>query len=527
MSLKKNITFPALTFFGRNISTGHLFFYFFIFIILAFGITFRTWGVLPESLDLWADEAWWAAKLADRGVFDLGFRPIGYMWLCKQLSGFENQELMLRLPSLISSTGFLVCIFLCAKTLLKNHLIIIFCVFLAAFHPKLIVFAKEFKPYSVEVFIHGMLIFWALNFYKKKPTIIEFVGVAIFSGLFCYNAIFLFPAVLLWITHTKILNFIRISYNKYKNLLNSQKIIFAIFISLIITILTVSIQYGVFPIDKTSIAAISWYVRNTLEILSWPGALHSNFESTTLATATFFSISSIAGVISFLKEKQYLTLFLLSSAVIFSAIANMIGSWPYGVFRTNLFFIPGILLILCYGLDRIIIYKYFRLPIYTLVIATMLIFLPTDLSYHKFKQYSEWAPSPQLTKVLDELLIRYQHDNYYKSNIIITDWHSWRPVFYYLNTHPVSHKAYATLKENAQLIKGPINDQKKMLDIILSAYEKNRKENANTRIWLIITKLKQFPEIRSNKFIKTYKTYEKEFATHDKDYHPLLIELSF
>ncbi len=69
--------------------------------------------------------------------------------------------------------------------------------------------------------------------------------------------------------------------------------------------------------------------------------------------------------------------------------------------------------------------------------------IPASGDYFRWKWIRHEAPSPQITEVLDELLIRRGRDSQVARNVIIADWHSWRTLDYYLRYHPEGSVAYS------------------------------------------------------------------------------------
>ena len=166
-----------------------------ILLLIATGAQFRSWGI---TLDFWGDEAWWASRLHREPITDVMFRPVGYMWLCKQLGTLVGNDLWFRLPSYLASIGTLIIIYLASGQIYKNRITCLTILFISALHPKLIVFAKEFKPYSTEIFLHCFLLYWALRCSRARVFPLAFFVACIASIPFCYNIIFLFPG-LLWL----------------------------------------------------------------------------------------------------------------------------------------------------------------------------------------------------------------------------------------------------------------------------------------------------------------------------------------
>ena len=522
---------------SKNLASK-LVFYFCVVSLIGVGILFRSWGVLTSPLDLWADEAWWATKMAQQSLFDLGVRPVAYMWLCKQLNSLSNAELMLRLPSYVCGIGFLCCMFICAKSLYKHYLTVLFCVFLAALHPKLIVFAKEFKPYSVELFLHSMFLLYLIRRYKTSANSFGLIGSSLTAGLFSYNLILLYPAIILVASRQKLASWLQMAIDKYNTCSNRQIFVLSLMASAVFLLLIVFIflpvrnlfesqrlfwthKYDVFPNELSVLGNLYWYVMNTLDLIAFPGMLYDRFHVSLTLIKFVFPVLFITGIYCLIRGKTYLLLAILLSTLIATLFANFLGMWPYGVFRTNLFLFPGIVLIIGFGLDKLVGKSPGNIPVMIAVLILMLLLLPDDFLYHKQKYQQHWAPSPQHTRVLDTILERYRQDNGYAANVILADWHTWRTFDYYINIDARGSMEFADIRNDINLIRGPLNG----LNKLEKQLDELGIEDSKTRIWIAVTKLSEFSDIVHSDTVRQFQSYRQDYPTGDPVYYPMLIEL--
>jgi hypothetical protein len=503
------------------------------------GILFRSLGI---TLDFWGDEAWLATRLSTEPLHSMFERPIGYLWLCKQIGDLTNNNLFYRLPSYLAGIGTIIIIFLAAKSLYKHYLTVLVVLFLVALHPKLIVFAKEFKPYSVEVFIHSGVLYWAWLCIKNGKASSTFIVTTTVACLFSYNLVFLYPGLVLALYSKQLKEKLKITIDFLKNKSEYRFLFVVSFIFFIVAVVFIidplfssvsqrrsfwGNKYNVFPISLEYWEFAKWYFIKTWELINMAGELRGKFSALTQVFSWFFFSTYITGIIILVRKRQYPLLYLLCGTLLCTLLANLLWLWPYGAFRTNIFLIPSTLLIFGYGLDWFFSLPKIRIIWGGVMIIALINFSSIALNTHKFKHADDWAPSPQLSEVLNEIQDRYKNNKQFNSNIIIADWHSWRPIRYYLITDPAGKINYREIRENVVLVRGPLNDQDRLRQYITEEYAQSESNKNLTRVWVVVTKLTSFKTLHSTPVFKEYTKYSKEFAVHDKHYHPQLYELHF
>lgn len=525
---------------GWALSAPRLLFFAALAALFVAGAAARSWGVLVGTLDFWADEAWWAVNLVEQPISLLSIRPVGYFWLCQQLNRLGNPELFLRLPSYLAGVGVLACVAASAALLYRSRLVVLFVLFVAAMHPTLLVFAKEFKPYSFEAFVHSGLILWAMICWRRGRSSVAFWVAAGIALPFCYNVVFLYPALLLalvpglrrWLKIPEIWNYINSSVER--RFLAGFALTAGVACLLIVGSYSFNshklfwgAKYDVFALDEGILGTLIWYAGKTWKLVTMPGSMHGVLPAAQTYVQAGFFAAYMLGVAALVRRRRYADLVLLCGPVVLVAFANVIGYWPYGAFRTNLFLIPGALLVSGVGLDVLTSTHGARVAVWAGMFVVVVLSIPASPDYFRWKWISHGAPSPQITEVLDELLIRHGNGDRLARNVIIADWHSWRTLDYYLLHNAKGSTAYLAIRESAELVKGPLNAVPELQRLIEQERRRAVESGLATRVWVVVTKLDSFAGFRESRVVEQYGAYQKDFSTHDETYHPQLTELRF
>ncbi len=524
----------------------NLLFWMAFFSLLTFGALTRSWGVLDGALDFWADEAWWTTKLLHDPINVFSIRPSGYMLLNRWISSLsENYELTLRLPSLLAGVGATLMISASALLILRNKWVLLLIAWLAVLSPTLIVFSKEFKPYSVEVFIHAGLTFWALYCLRSGRSRKVFWLAVLVSILICYNVVFLLPAFALALIPAFAARWRHVAtwvrgrmHPVIISLISALPVI--IFLSLNDTLAGLTgaakreifwgEKYDVFAINMGPLEVLRWYAWKTWNILTAAVTLNGVSSVPQSIIRAFFFTAYITGVCSLLRTRQTRILALLVGPLLTVGLVNSLGYWPYGSFRTNWFLVPATLLVAGIGLDSAMgsFGVRGRLVLMSSIILVVIASLPSDLTFFRTKSIEYGAGAPQLTRVLKVIQERYEMDSQFVENIIMTDWHSWRPLEYYMKVSPKGRKEYREIAANVELVRGPLNSVGSLSKQIEQVHNQvDCKSLGTRRVWIVVTKLSEFSQIRFNPLVRKYSVYEHEFEGYDPEYHPLLIELRF
>ena len=164
------------------------------------GIFLRARGFLFDKSALWLDEAVWAMNLTERPLAQNLIRPPGFILVSKTLAAiFSPTETVLRaLPWLAGIVAIVVSPWV-AKRLFGSLTSRLFFVAVIALNPCAIDFSKEFKPYSIGLLLHLLLIPFALRYVERRRNrdLGWVLGLATLGSLFAQDLIFAFPGLFL------------------------------------------------------------------------------------------------------------------------------------------------------------------------------------------------------------------------------------------------------------------------------------------------------------------------------------------
>jgi hypothetical protein len=483
-------------------------------------------------------------RVAEEPIEPLNIRAIAYMYMSKALSVLgPNQELLLRLPSYVGGIGTLLCVTAAAFHLLRSKTAIFLVVYLTAFSPKLIFFAKEFKPYSLEVFLHASLTLWALEGARRGGVSKWFWVACAASFPFCYNVAFLLPALIIALSPGPVGQLWSSCLNLLARMTTLHRVIVIAFLVGILLVVNEAVymalgfearetywgnKYDVFPGDKRLLETLVWYAGKTWDLITAPGHLHGLTPTQLTSAQIAFFATYVLGVVHLFKNRNYPTLLILVGPLLTVGIANILGYWPYGDFRTNLFLFPGLILLAGIGFEKLATLSRSPIPAITGIVIIVAITFPSDIAFFKSKSKAYGAPAPQLTRVLDVINERLQAEDNYDRNIILTDWHSWQVMDYYLDTHPTGIKKYADVRQNATLVRGSVNSERllqRQLARIQYIASNQEKDDILIRVWIVVTKLSRFSSIQDFPLVTENIVFQMDVDSRDEQYHPRLFEL--
>lgn len=502
--------------------------------VLLAGVLFRSWGVvLGTPLDLWADEAWWLTLAVQHNLAQFSIRPVGYLWLVQHLARFDDPELMLRLPSCLAAVGALACTGWAARRSFTARPLVVLAVALVALHPQLVVFAKEFKPYAVEVFVHAGLMAWALHGLRVRRLGVVFVAAALAALPFCYNVLFLYPGLAA--------AFVAVHRPAPLARWNRRSTVIVVVALVVAALAAVRLhgfasaaldagaraafwgdKYGVFPRVDGLAATAGWYLSRTWHLLCWPGASLGWHPLATALASSAVGIAAIAGAGILLARGRFAVFALLAGPTLLAAVANALGYWPYGVFRTNTFLLPGLVLLVGHGLQALPWPRVDRRMAPVLIATALAVAWPADLGRHFGKRFADGAPAPQHTRVLDALDARLAGRTDAGVEVILADWHSWRPLRHYLG-----RPRYAALDARVTLLRGSLDSVDDMAAELERLRARAATTGSDTRVWLVVTKLRTLRALLTHPLVERHAVDRREFETGDAEYHPVLVELRF
>jgi hypothetical protein len=343
----------------------------------AFGVLIRSMRYWVDPIALWGDEALWASRLLSQPVLSPSFRPLGFMAMCRGLvEVLSVDERVLRLPSYVASIASLWLFRDVAHRVLLDpersgerprraaEGAVLLLVAVAALHPMLVDFAKEFKPYAVELCVHLLLMSrWLAYLRERTPRRLAWVlALAPLSFFFAYNVVFLYPtlfgtAAVLALRARQWRRLAAVSTTAVACLTMIASAYWFIF-RLIPNGENDSAfwgqKYGVFYLGDSIFGQAMWSLSKYVDLVGMPGVGRLFWQwpvtggSDLLGVLTRVESMSWAvlysvGVTVLLFRRRSSVLLSLTLPVATVMVMNVAGLWPWGAFRTNLFLLAYVM----------------------------------------------------------------------------------------------------------------------------------------------------------------------------------------
>lgn len=403
---------------------AQIIFFFILIAIVGLGIFLRCKGV--STLSLWLDETHVANALSSGGGFDKYFkppiahRPLLYLMLSEILLNIHNTELFARLTSIIPSLLTLLLIVPLSLKVFTNRASVIASVFLLAVNPYLIDTSKDFKPYAMEHFICLLMLYFVVSWWKEgQPKYIYYYCLAaIISPMLGHPFIFVIPSFSLVLI-----------YELYSSKAGHLK-----WLVLGATVIAVSWYVGIyyFGIRHLDTSKVTTFDENLFQwnglgqALTWggghiwsmftkffPGKNFVGYDVVFDAIVkVFVSVGMVAVLIKSILSKEWKLLAVIFLTLLLSFAVSVLFAWPFGVARTNIYYISYIAFIVIYGIDYLlsnIENKY----LHHIIILILLIFMfPYDTSFYNYKHEIYWTPAEEFSKCTDCLIKYIDETNY-------------------------------------------------------------------------------------------------------------------
>jgi hypothetical protein len=334
-----------------------------------------------DPLGLWVDEATWGLRLFRRSLTALEFRPIAYMALTKLIVKVYCDERTLRLLSYAAGLLSLPLSADLAKYLFRSRWVRVSCVAVVAYNPLLIDMAREFKPYSVEFFVHLTLVWlfvrWKIS--RSRTWFAALLLCSVFAFTFAYNIVFLLPGLFTVLGYT----LLRAKAQRALAVtVVATLAAMAVMLAVYVCVLRGTVKdddggteqfwgkkYDVFYLPSAQpsahpLARASWLIAKYRDLAVFPGS-HGNKPSTAtpVVSETTGQLSALgsyawlalhfAGLAALIAYRRQ-WLLLLTSPLLVCAVFNGLNLWPFGAFRSNVFLLVYLILIPMFGLDALL-----------------------------------------------------------------------------------------------------------------------------------------------------------------------------
>lgn len=378
----------------------------FTVVVVAFGLLFRTRGLIFRVSPFWLDECAWTVFLFDQRFGDENLRPVGFMAVSDVIAHLisPSERVLRAMPWLAGITTTLTAPFL-AKRLYTQRAAQLLFVAVIALHPGAIDFSKEFKPYSLSLMLHTLLLFLTLR-YVSDGSIKTLLGVlfaAAAGNLFAQDLVFAYPGVFL------VLGFAALA--------RPRRDLPLVVLGALIVIAMLGLQwwliwsripdnessfwggkYNVFYTGDGDQSYVGWLAEHLHSMAAYPGYRRELYRSKLMSDDTLqvlrdvdsgvWALITVAGLVVLLLRKHWRLWLLVLLPLVVLWLFNHLDLWPLGSFRTNLFILIYVTALVGFALDHpIALWKRHDFaplaPAVALVVVPILLF---DHGFHRIKR---------------------------------------------------------------------------------------------------------------------------------------------
>ena len=395
--------------------------------LVVLGFFLRSNGFWFHPLGLWGDESFLALGLSRQSIGEMVMRPVGFTGFAKLCTAwFGYDERTLRLLSYLTSVAMLLVAPFAGRYAFKSRLTAALLVALVALHPALIDYAKEFKPYATETFVHFGLVTLLLAYWKSRSRAVLY-GLAVAAPLgflFAYNAIFLYPALfLLWgidVLRARQFSRLWVIVPSAVACLVAPAILYAVAWSSLDKGEEEGFwgqKYNAFYLDegedRTPETRVDWVLKRYSNIVAMPGMDSRRWPSMTeddtgrnLKDAWYYLWVAlhVGGIASLVNRKRYEFVTLLVLPLLVALGFNQLGRWPFNSFRVNLFMLTYLLFVACAVFDGFVTSHRRWVSRSGRVAAVALVCLPYVLfgfDWHWDKSY--WTTSTDMVTAMNRI----------------------------------------------------------------------------------------------------------------------------
>ena len=422
-------------------------------VLVAFGLFLRLGGVvLGDPIGFWNDEANWAIRVMNDPLQKLAIRPIGFMLLTRwSVTLLGHWEFSFRLlPWLAGLATPLVAVLLARRFLNRAAARLLF-IGILSLSPLAIDYSKEFKPYALSLLLHLLLPLLVLRWHdtRRMRDLVLAGLVAPLGVFFAQDVIFLYPGLflVLGVESWRKRNFRQLSVAAGMAVL-SAGVVLGMY-SLMWSSLSREKQssywgdkYGVFyrP-QKHGDSAVVWYSKQYAAIAQVPGSRRSLFSTDVLPPSVVPALRSVdrllwlglhlIGLGVMVRQRRLREALLFLSPTLVCAVFNLLGYWPFGVFRTNLFLLAGMSAIAPLALERKQPPKHAWA---SLLPVALLVLLPVFISRHDWGMSKQLAISSKVPQIIEQLLALEETQGI-KREPFLLEHHSYNVFRYYVRHH--------------------------------------------------------------------------------------------
>ncbi len=321
---------------------------------MLFGIFLRARGQLWSVEPLWLDEASGAHDLLGLPLREMPLRPLGFLALTKNLAHFfgPSEPVLRALPWAAGVASVCLSPLLAARLYSARGARLLFVVIIAL-HPAAIDLSKEFKPYSISLFLHLVLALLALRYADERRTgdLAWALAFAIFGTFYAQDIAFAYPGFFLLL-----LGATRGSRPHRSAVLAGGALTVAVLVGEYFFLWRTLSEpaesafwgdkYGVFH-RAGSGSYLGWWYPRQLDLFAFAGYRRAVWRAPWPDRSTLRALAEVdrtiwvalvfAGLVTLALGRRRREALVLVLPLVALFVVNALGHWPFGVFRTNLF----------------------------------------------------------------------------------------------------------------------------------------------------------------------------------------------
>ncbi len=419
------------------------------------GIVLRSRGIwFGKIIPLWQDEATWALNLIQKDVGEYAIRAPGFMLLSKLLVNvFGAYEATLRFAPWLAGVMVLVLAPLMARDLLRSPAARLLFVAVLALHPAAIDLAKEFKPYSIALLCHLVLLWSTVRYVRdgrRQDLLVAVIG-AFVGILFSHDAVLAYPGtfgLLAWMAYRS---------RRWPHLGYLAAGAVASVVVLLVMFFQVAPEpgdwgrgasywgnkYNVFFVQGAGQGQtrLGWLAERLYEMSALAGLRRELWTGDGMPLAALqrgdsalWAMLTLGGIVTLLRQRRWDLAVLIGALLVTMLGFNRFGAWPLGAFRTNLFVLLYVALLAAVVFDSV----RWASPA-ALMPAFMLVLLPyLTLGRFSHSRKQTFTAHTALTEAVDEVL-RWQGKA--PRSALALDGKACDPWRYYTVHHPNKERA--------------------------------------------------------------------------------------
>jgi hypothetical protein len=490
--------------------------YFFAMLaVVLLGVFLRVNGWLGHHVSFWMDEALWASRLLHRPLLGLGIRPIGFVAITRALvTVFGATEVWFRFLPAMGAIGSLLLMPYVASQLLVNKWLRLLMVLMFAIQPALVDYANEFKPYSWEVLVHLVPLVLYLRFREteKQGWLLALLAYLPVSFLLAYNMALAFPGLLLlclWFAWRSPQRKKLVAATLLSGVLCAG--LGALMFHLTLSKVTKEERtesywgkkYDVFFEKTETLSRPEWTLQKFNDMVAFvslrreywaPEGKISEEKAVKLASwdRLFWVGLSFAGLVALARRRRDLLLVMFAPLVVMM-LANFVGKWPLGAFRTNIWIMAFTLPLPFLGMQLLAFRRGIGVALGALVLGLTLVpgfLFGFDWQGHKRTFTRDFYQREVITKLVEYRKKQLAEDPNLPRARVLIDPHTWYPHVYYLEDHPGFREKYAKFFEDNFTV------TKVSQGVLNSKLSKQLAKAKGRGLWLVSSSRREFGNMR-------------------------------